>query len=274
MPDDSALSAGDLSGRVAFVTGGARGIGAASARKLARAGAAVLVADLDGDGAAQTARAIEWDGGRADAVALDVADSAAVAAAMDRAIERFGPLDVVFNNAGIVHWGTAPETSDAQWRRILDVNLTGVFNGCRAAIERMRERGGSIVNTGSTASLQGHPGFAAYAATKGGVLLLTKSLALDCAELGIRVNAICPGAIETPMQSAIVEAVHGHAPRDERELAAMLAPQAAQQPLGRLGTAAEVAEVVLFLAGDAARFVTGAAFAVDGGATAGPGRPT
>jgi len=261
-----------LDGKLAVITGAGSGIGAATARILAAAGAAVVLGDLDDDAAAGVAEEIVAAGDRAEAIRVDVTDPESVESLMEFATSvGNGRIEVVAHCAGIVHVGTILETSQEDFARVVGVNLGGTFTVCRAAIDRMhRTGGGSIIAIGSMASLQGFASFSAYTAAKGGVLLLVKSLALEWAEHGIRINAVCPGVIRTPMQREILAAVRGRAPADDREFDEMLAPQAqTMQAIKRWGTPEEVAYAVLYLASDEAGFVTGTALPIDGGATAG-----
>jgi NAD(P)-dependent dehydrogenase (short-subunit alcohol dehydrogenase family) len=247
----------DLEDRVALVTGAASGIGRASAAALARAGAAVVAADLDLDGARATADAITAAGNAATATRCDVTSEADVEAAVAAAVERYGGLDLAHNNAGI---GAPPaltvDVDEADFDRVVAVDLTGVFLCMKAEIGWMLEHGGGvIVNTSSGAGLIGYPTAGPYVAAKHGVIGLTKTAALEYVRQNIRVNAVCPGTIETPF---IGDLVGG----DDRARAALLR----SQPGGAFGTADDVANAVVWLCSDAASFVTGAALTVDGGA--------
>jgi meso-butanediol dehydrogenase/(S,S)-butanediol dehydrogenase/diacetyl reductase len=253
---------GRFDGRVVVVTGAAAGIGAACARGFVAEGARVVLGDVDARGAADLAR--ELDGGRGVAAPfeVDVSDAAAVEALVAAAVTRFGKLDAIVNNAGIGSVGQAPDLALDDWRRTLAVDLDSVFYGCRAAIPRLRAAGGgAIVNTASVSGLGGDYGLAAYNAAKGGVVNLTRSVALDHAHEGIRCNAVCPGATETPLSRGILENQ------------ALFAEFGRLIPIGRIARAEEVAAAVLFLASDAASYITGVMLAVDGGLTAATGQP-
>jgi NAD(P)-dependent dehydrogenase (short-subunit alcohol dehydrogenase family) len=255
----------DLSGRVALVTGGGSGIGRASARALAAAGAQVVVADVDGAGARRVADEVHAARGTALAVAADVTDDAAVRAMVAAAVDAFGGLDCAVNAAGV---GGAQEPThaypEAAWLRTLDVNLTGVWRCMRHELPALLARGartgrtGAIVNVASAAGLVGFPRHAAYAASKHGVVGLTKTAALEYARRGVRVNVVCPGFTDTPM----VEQLTGRDPAQEAALAQRM-------PIGRLGTPDEVAAAVVYLCADASAFMIGHALVLDGGIVAG-----
>jgi NAD(P)-dependent dehydrogenase (short-subunit alcohol dehydrogenase family) len=248
--------AGRLDGKVAVVTGGGAGIGRAASLALAREGARVLVTDVNGDAAEATAQLIVQAGGQARAARVDVSRAAEVDAMVAGVLAAFGQLDLAFNNAGInEEHGPLTETTEAEWDRILAVNLKGIWLCMKYEIPAMLAAGGgAIVNTASVLGLTGSRGTPAYVASKHGIIGLTKAAALDHARMRIRVNAICPGTIQTPMYV-----------RREGADPEVDARRAATIPLGRLGQPEDVAEAVIWLCSDAAAFVTGHALVVDGG---------
>ena len=241
---------GLLEGRAAVVTGGARGIGLEIARVLGAHGAAVVLGDLDGDGAAEAAERLARGGVRAAAVACDVTDDAAVAALVAHCVDRFGRLDVMVNNAGITRDATMRKMPVDDFRAVLDVHVTGAWNGIRCAAAAMRD-GGAIVNISSIAGKVGNFGQTNYSAAKAGLVGLTKASAKELAGAGIRVNAVQPGLIRTAMTEAM--------PRHAWDA------KLAEIPLGRAGEPVEVANVVLFLGSDLSSYLTGAVIEVTGG---------
>ena len=248
-----------LAGKAALVTGGASGIGLAAARRFVAEGARVAITDRDEALGAAAARAL---GPAAFFVHHDVTSEADWEAAMDECVSRFGGVDIVLNSAGIFRFGTVEDTTLEEWRQTIAVNLDGTFLGCREAVRAMRGRGGSIVNMSSVSGLVGDPDNAAYDASKGGVRLLTKSVALHCAKRGypVRCNSVHPGGIDTPM----VRRYFAARPDPEAEERAWLR----HSPIGRLGRAEEIASLILYLASDESSFVTGSEFTIDGGSTA------
>ncbi len=269
-------------GKVAVVTGAASGIGAATARRLAREGAAVVIADINTAGAERVADEIAKAGGRAVACETDVAVPAAIDAMVARAVDAFGRLDVLHNNATLLEAGPIDKISVEGWNRTLAVNLTAPFLGIRAAIPIMRRQGGgAIVSTASISGLAGDYGLAAYNAAKAGVINLTRNAAIELARHRIRVNCVCPGGIETPLLGSLLgdnapvpHWLHRAGAGGDAESKRRYRERLEQaHPLGRLGTAEEIAAAVCFLASDDASFITGAALVADGGLTSHTGIP-
>src|SRR5438874_5578362 len=244
--------------KVAFVTGGANGIGRATALAFAREGANVVVADVSEEGNQETSRMIEELGGRALAVRCDVSRPEDVKAALDKALEAFGRLDFAFNNAGVEQPITAAaEITEEEWNRIIRINLSGVFLCMKYEIPLMlKQGGGAIVNTSSGAGIIGIKGSPAYTAAKHGVIGLARAAALDYAAQNIRVNAVCPGYIDTAMMGRFT----GGTPEGRAKVIA-------EEPVGRMGKPEEIAAAVLWLCSDAAAFMVGHAMVIDGGQT-------
>jgi NAD(P)-dependent dehydrogenase (short-subunit alcohol dehydrogenase family) len=262
--------AGQVEGRVALVTGGASGIGAAVAELLAREGASVIITDIDDLRGPEVTAAINKDGGDASFLHQDVTSEPRWSEVIAEVAQRHGRLDILVSNAGIgIAVPLITEMSLADWRRQTAINLDGVFLSVKHGLPLMRKTGGgSIIMMSSLAGLRGAAGLAGYCATKGGVRLFAKAIALECASLndGIRVNSVHPGIIDTPIWHKIPTEAQGHgqnAPIDPEERAKMAVP------LGRAGQAVEIAAGVLYLASDASRYVTGTELVIDGGMYAG-----
>ena len=252
----------DLQGKTAVVTGGGSGIGAAIASLFAARGAHVVLFERDQGAADVVAKAIRADGGSAAVVACDVGEEAEVRAAFERFDATRARLDIFVNNAGIAHIGTIEQTSPEDFDRLYRVNVRGVYLCARAAVERMlRQGGGVILNMASTAALIGIPDRFAYSMTKGAVLTMTRSIAIDYVKRGIRCNCICPARVHTPFVDGYLAA---HYPGREKEMFQTLS---SAQPIGRMGTPGEVASLALYLCSEEAAFVTGQAYPIDGGAT-------
>ena len=249
---------GRLDGKVAIISGGARGQGAAEARMFAREGAKVVIGDvLDAEGT-RVAAEIAESGGDALFVHLDVTQEEDWRSAVEAAVSSFGKLDILVNNAGIWRRGRVEDTTLEDWDMIMDVNAKGVFLGTKLAIPEMRKAGGgSIINISSTAGLVGGPRSSAYTASKGAVRLFTKATAVQYAREGIRANSVHPGPIDTPMIQQVWQG-------EEQSREAALA----RTPLGRIGTPEDIAYGVLFLASDESSFMTGSELVIDGGSTA------
>jgi NAD(P)-dependent dehydrogenase (short-subunit alcohol dehydrogenase family) len=248
-----------LDGKVALVTGAGSGIG----EQIARQGASVVIGDVDEAGGSRVAGAITEDGGHARYLHLDVTDAASSVAAVQACVEGLGGLHVLVNNAGIGYVGDVLETDEASYERLMAVNAKGVFLCSKAAVEHMVSAGGgAIVNIASVAGQVGVSRRFAYGASKGAVIAMTKSMAVDLVDRGVRVNCVCPGTIHTPFVDGYLDRFHKHN-REET-----LAGLHARQPIGRMGRPEEIAYAALYLASDEAAFATGSEMVVDGGLTA------
>jgi NAD(P)-dependent dehydrogenase (short-subunit alcohol dehydrogenase family) len=245
-----------IEGKIALVTGGGSGIGRAAALAFAREGAKVVVADVVAEGGRETVQMIKKADGEAIFVKTDVSKAAEVEALINKTVETYGRLDCAFNNAGIEgEQAPTAENTEKNWDRVININLKGVWLCMRYEIPQMlKQDGGAIVNTASVAGLVGFQGIAPYVASKHGIAGLTKTAALEYAQSGIRINAVCPGVIHTPM----IERFFAGDPNAEDQFIAM-------EPVGRMGTPEEIAEAVVWLCSDAASFVTGLPMPVDGG---------
>jgi NAD(P)-dependent dehydrogenase (short-subunit alcohol dehydrogenase family) len=243
-----------FSGKTVLVSGAAGGIGRAVAQQFAAEGASVMCADRDSSSAGETAAALA----RGTAIACDVTDAASCNGAVDETVTRFGGIDVLVNAAGVAASHPVADFPEAEWRRIIDVNLTGTFLLSRAALASLQQSGGSIVNLASVAGIRATPYNAAYCASKGGVIMLTKSMAIELAKSGVRVNAVCPSAVDTAL-------LRGFTLPDSADMQLMAR---AASPMGRVLEAGEVASAVAFLASSEAKSITGTILTIDGGATA------
>jgi NAD(P)-dependent dehydrogenase (short-subunit alcohol dehydrogenase family) len=247
-----------LAGKVALITGAGAGIGRASAVLFVREGARVAAVDQDAATGEETVALARAAGGEAIFLQADVSRAAEVKAAVEATVARFGALHILFNNAGIVLGGTVESTDEEAWEQTIAVNLRSVYLGCRYALPQMRRQGGGvIVNTASVAGLVGVKDRAAYSASKMGVIGLTRSIAIDTVGENIRANCLCPGTVDTPSLHDRIAAT-GDA---EAARAAFIA----RQPMGRLGTAEEIAALALYLASDESAYMTGSAIVIDGG---------
>lgn len=250
-----------LGGKVSVITGAGSGIGQSAALVFAREGATVVVADLNRGAAEQTAQLIRKSGGNAGVAEVDVAEAAGVRRVLEGTVETYHRLDVLVNNAGFGFAATVEGTDEADWDRLMAVNLKGVYLGCKYAVPLMRRQGGGvIVNTASVVAMVGVENRAAYCASKGGVAALTRAMALDHVRDGIRINCVAPGTIDTPYFRDIMAKS-----ADPQGLRRQLA---GRQAMGRMGTAEEVAYAMVYLASDESSFVTGSVLVVDGGMTA------
>lgn len=245
-----------LQGRAAIITGAAAGIGRATADRLAAEGAHVLIADIDAAGAKAAAEEIQADGGIAAWIQTDVTDEAQIEAMADQCLEQFERVDILVNNAGVAVPGSVTSMSTDAWSRVMDINLRSMYLAMRFTIPHMTQ-GGAIINMSSGQALLGFPGWAGYAATKGAAISLTQQAAVEYARQGIRVNAVAPGTIMTPMNQKIFD--------EAKEPDALAKAWGDQHALGRFGRSEEVASVIAFLASDDSSFVTGVCIPVDGG---------
>jgi len=251
----------DLAGKVAIVTGGGAGIGRAAAIAIADAGARTIVADVDPHAAQGVAAEIIRSKGRALGLAVDVSSADDVSAMTRTAVEEFGGVDLLYNNAAIQINGSVTDLEEADWDRTFAVNVKGIFLCSRACIPHMMAKGGgAIVNAASVLGMASQKRVAAYAASKGAVIALTRSMAVDHAGDGIRVNCICPGSVDTPLLRRNAEAAG--------DADTVLKRWGSAHPIGRIGQPIEIARLVVFLMSDEASFITGASYVIDGGLTA------
>jgi NAD(P)-dependent dehydrogenase (short-subunit alcohol dehydrogenase family) len=251
----------EFRGKVAVVTGGGAGIGLTTARRLAQEEASVVICSDREDQAQQAAGSLREEGLEVRGMRGDVTSSTDMRGLVDFAVETYGGVDVLVNSAGVQRYGTVTDTEEDVWDEVLGVNLKGIYLASRHAIPEMRERGGgAIVNVSSVQAIASQTGVAAYTASKGGINALTRAMALDHAHENIRVNAVCPGSVDTPMLRWAADLFKG-----EDTVEATVEDWGRMHPLGRVARPEEVAEVICFLAGPKASFVTGADYMVDGG---------
>jgi len=256
------VSAQRLEGKVAIITGAGMGIGAETARVFAREGATVIIADINREAGEAVAKEIEQAGGKAIYVQTDVTSDESVKHVVETAVGQYGRLDVMFNNAGINFSKPTCDVTVEEWDRVMAVNLRGPFLGCKYALPVMARQGfGSVITTSSNAGLVGRPNYGCYSASKGGVEILSKSLAIDYAKYKVRVNTIAPGSILTPLAEAIFAS--------KPDPAAAKRSLAEACPMKELGRPSDIAYAAVYLASDDARYVTGHTLRVDGGRTAG-----
>jgi NAD(P)-dependent dehydrogenase (short-subunit alcohol dehydrogenase family) len=252
----------EFSGKVAIVAGGARGIGRTAARKLAIEGASVVICSDQEDQVEETISGLREEGLEVSGTRADVTSSADMKRLMDFATETYGGVDILVNSAGVQRYGTVVETEEDTWDEVLDVNLKGIYLASKHAIPEMKKRGGgAIVNLSSVQAFASQTGVAAYTASKGGINALTRAMALDHAGENIRVNAVCPASVDTPMLRWSADLFKG----DKKSVEETLAEWGRMHPVGRVARAEEVAEVIAFLASERASFVTGGDYKVDGG---------
>lgn len=257
-----------VKGKVAVVTGAGSGIGRASALLFAERGASVVCVDIDDDAASSTAKSIGDLGGESLALTVDVREAKDAKRMVDETLARFGRLDILFNNAGVLFHRLLPDVEEDDWDRMIGINLKGVFLGCKYALPVMAEQGGgAIVNTASDAGLRGLDMLTVYCASKGGVVQITKAMAVEWASANIRVNCVCPGGVKTGMTTPYMRDAMESEGISEEEF---WARAGRAHPLGRMAEPKDIAQAVLFLASDAASFITGVALPVDGGLNAGP----
>lgn len=261
MPDDRERNVTSFKGKVAVITGAASGIGAATAAKLAAAGAKLCLADINGDALAAQHASFAGDGVEVVTLVADVSVQADMDRMIATAVDRFGRLDILVNNAGMGSFGPIDVLPVESWRQVMAVNLDAVYYAAHAALPHLIASKGCMVNTASISGLRGDHGFAAYNAAKAGVINLTRSMALDHGPQGVRVNAVCPGLVATPLAAAL------------HENETIMHEYRRVTPLGRPAQPEEIADAIVFLASDAATYITGTALVVDGGLTASAGQP-
>lgn len=253
--------ASEFQGKVAVVTGGTKGIGFAAARRLAQGGASVVICGIDEREVADSIEVLLQEGFEVSGTKADVSSAEQVSALMNYAVQQYGGIDMLINSAGVQTYGTVVETDEETWDLTIDVNLKGMFLSCKYAIPEMRKRGGgAIVNVSSVQAFASQTGVVAYTASKGGINAMTRAIALDHAAENIRVNAICPASIDTPMLRWAADLF-----KDGRNSEDVIHEWGKMHPMGRVGTTEEVAELAAFLVSERSSFITGTEVKIDGG---------
>lgn len=261
MSDRSLTDIKEFQGKAAVVTGGSKGIGLAAARRLAQGGAHVVICGIDEQEVAESVRGLQQEGFAVSGMQADVASAEQVKKLIEYAAEVCGGIDILVNSAGIQRYGDVVNTDEEVWDEVMSINLKGMFLSCKYAIPEMRKRGGgAIVNLSSLQAFASQTGVVAYTASKGGIVAMTRAIALDHAAENIRVNAVCPASVDTPMLRWAADQF-----KNERGQEDIIGEWGKMHPIGRVGKSEEVAELIAFLASDRASFITGTDMKIDGG---------